>query len=389
AISSMAGGTSQPALETLCNILKGTPHDPFFSFKALGEIADYFKNIRKKYQAYESIYTSIDPDAIIYQLPGGMIAHLVTQLKEQNALNRIEEVLNEVPKVRRDFGYPPLVTPISQIVGTQATLNVLGGERYKLITIETKNYLKGLYGKPPANIDEDVRKKILENEEIITVRPADILSPELEKAKSELGDKANSEEDLLSYTLFPKIFLNYLELKEKGLYPLEEIPKDTIERDFAAIHPTKVEFTPHLAPTEFLINVHGESYNVKVSGIGHMTEGKKPYYLYIDDHLVEVIVEPLVEVLPSESGQIDSKATRQSIRPKALTINDVTTTMPGRIAKILVKKGDIVKSGDALLILEAMKMENEILSPIDGRVDEIFVSVGDSVNPDEVLMRIV
>lgn len=388
AISSMAGGTSQPAIESLCNILKGTPHDPFFSFKVLGEIADHFKNIRKKYKAYESEYTSIDPNAIIYQLPGGMIAHLVTQLKDQNALNKIEEVLSEVPKVRRDFGYPPLVTPISQIVGTQATLNVLGGERYKFITIETKNYFKGLYGATPANLDEDVRKKILENEVVFRVRPADILPPELDKAKAELGDKAKSEEDVLSYTLFPKIFINYLESKEKGLYP-EEDTKDVLEKSTTVTETLKTEFKPHLAPTEFVISVHGESYNVKVSGTGHIMNGKRPYYIYVDDHLVEVMVEPLVEVLPSESGQIDTKAIRQSTRPKALSINDVTTTMPGRVAKILVKKGDLVKSGDSLLVLEAMKMENEILSPVDGKVEEIFVSIGDSVNPDEALMRIV
>lgn len=390
AISSMAGGASQPATESLCNILKGTPRDPFFSFKLLGEIADYFKNIRRKYKAYESEYTFIDPNAFIYQLPGGMVAHLVNQLKEQNALNRIDEILNEIPKVRRDFGYPPLVTPISQIVGTQATLNVLGGRRYEFITIETKNYFKGLYGNPPVELDEDIRKKILENEVVFRARPADILSPEMGKARTELGNKAKSEEDVLSYALFPKIFINYLESKEKGFYPEEETKDvDVIAKNTPMTETLKTEFKPNLAPTEFLINVHGESYNVKISGIGHTVNGKKPYFIYVDDYLVEVMVEPLVEVLPSELGQIDTKATKQSTRPKALSINDITSTMPGRIAKILVKIGDLVRKGDPLLILEAMKMENEIVSPVDGRVEDIFVSIGDSVNPDEALMRIV
>lgn len=383
AISSMASGTSQPALETLCNILRGTPYDPSYNFKVMGEISDHFKNVRKKYHAFESEYTSIDPNAMIYQLPGGMISNLANQLREQNALDRMEEVMDEVPHVRQDFGYPPLVTPSSQIVGTQATLNVLTGERYKVITIETKNYFKGLYGKSPAPIDEDVRKKIVGSDEIITGRPADTLLPELENAKKELGDKAVSEEDIISYALFPKIFLTYLELKEKG-FP----PEEAVEKQAGPIQEQKSEPAPHLAPTEFLINVHGESYNIKVSGTGHKTDGKRPYFIYVDDHLVEVIVEPLVEVLPSESGKIDAKATKQSIRPKALTLGDVTTAMPGRIAKILVNKGDTVKSGDPVLIIEAMKMENEIHSPIDGKVEDIFVSVGDSVNPDEALIKI-
>lgn len=384
AISSMSSGASQPALETLCNILRGTPYDPYFNFKRMGEISDYFKNIRKKYQAFESEYTSIDPNAMIYQLPGGMISNLAHQLREQNALDRMEEVMDEVPHVRQDFGYPPLVTPTSQIVGTQAMLNVLNVERYKVITIETKNYFKGLYGMPPTPIFEDIRKKIVGNDEIITGRPADILPPELENAKKELGDKATSEEDILSYVLFPKIYLNYLELKDKG-FPPEEL----VEKHAVPVKEQKIEIAPHLAPTEFLINVHGESYNIKVSGTGHKADGMRPYFIYVDDHLVEVIVEPLVEVLPSESGQIDAKATKQSIRPKALSVGDVTTALPGRIAKILVKKGDSIRSGDVLLIIEAMKMENEIHSPVDGKVEEIYVSVGDSVNPDEALIKII
>ena len=379
AISSMASGTSQPALETLCNILRDTPYDPCFDFKAMGEIADHFKNVRKKYKAFESEYTSMDPNALIYQVPGGMISNLANQLREQDELGRMEEVMNEVPRVREDFGFPPLVTPSSQIVGTQATLNILTGERYKVITSETKNYLKGLYGKPPAPVNEDIRKKILGDEEVITGRPADILPPELENAKKELGDKATSEEDILSYALFPKIFLAYLDLKEKG-FPPEE-PK------ISAPEP-KSETSSHLAPSEFMINVHGESYHVKVGGAGHKVSGRKPYFLYVDDHLVEVMVEPLVEVLPSESGKIESGVTKQSTRPKALAPGDITTAMPGKIVKIVVKKGDYVKPGDTVLVIEAMKMENEIHSTIDGKVEEIFVSVGDSVNPDEILVKL-
>ncbi len=380
AISSMASGTSQPALEVLCNILKDTPYNPNFDFRLMGQIADHFKKVRKKYAFFESEYTSIDPNAIIYQVPGGMLSNLAHQLKEQDALDKMEEVLNEVPKVREEFGYPPLVTPSSQIVGTQATLNIITGERYKVITSETKNYLKGLYGKPPASVNEDIRRKILGDDKPIVGRPADNLPSELENAKKELGDKATCEEDIISYALFPKIFLNYLEQKEMGFPPEEPKVPEKVEQTSEPV--------PHLAPSEFIINVHGESYHVKVGGAGHKTEGKRPYFLYVDDHLVEVIVEPLFEVLPSEMGKVDARATKQSIRPKAIEPGDITTAMPGRIVKIMVKKGDSVKSGDTVMVIEAMKMENEIHSPLDGIVLDIFVSVGDSVNPDEVLAQI-
>lgn len=380
AISSMASGTSQPALETLCNILRGSHYDPAFDFQTLDQINDHFKAARKNYGHLESEFTGIDPKAVIYQVPGGMISNLANQLKEQNALHRMPEVMNEVPVVREDFGYPPLVTPSSQIVGTQATLNVLTGERYKVVTSETRNYLKGLYGKPPAPVNEEVQKKVLVDEEIVTARPADLLEPELPKAREELGDKAKSDEDVISYVLFPKIFLEFADLREKGFPP--EPPKET-----AMAAP--VEAGSNLAPSEFMINVHGEAFHVKVGGKGHKSEGKRPYFLYVDNTLVEVLVEPLVEVLPSEEGMIDAKKTSgSSKRPKAEAPGDITTAMPGSVVKMKAQKGDSVKEGDTILIVEAMKMENEIHTPVAGTVEEIYVAEGDVVNPDEVLVRI-
>ena len=378
AISSMASGTSQPPLETMCNILRETVYDPSCDFRVMSEVAEHFRIVRKKYHALESEYTGVDPNALIYQVPGGMLSNLANQLRDQNALDRMDEVMNEVPRVRKDFGYPPLVTPSSQIVGTQATLNVLTGERYKVVTSETKNYLKGLYGKSPAPVDEEIMKKVLGDEEAVTVRPAKLLEPELEQARKELGDKARNEEDVLSYVLFPKIFLEFAELREKG-FPPEEPKIPTQE--------TKAEGS-QLAPSEFMIHIHGEAYHIKVGGKGHKSEGKRPYFLYVDDQLVEVFVEPLVEVIPTDEGKIDMKATGQSIRPKAQFPGDVTTAMPGTVVKIKAKKGDTVKAGDTVLIIEAMKMENEIHTPIDGVIEQIFVSEGDMVNPDEVLVRI-
>ena len=378
AVSSMAGGTSQPPLETIVHILRGTPLDTGLDLKQIAQVTEHFKTVRKKYNAFESEYTGIDPNSIFYQVPGGMISNLASQLKEQNALHRMEEVMAEVPRVREDFGFPPLVTPSSQIVGTQATLNILTGERYKVVTSEVKNYLKGLYGKPPAPVNEDIRKKILGDEPVVEVRPADLLEPEMEKARKEVGDKAKSEEDVISYALFPKIFLEFAELREKG-FPPEELKKPAVPQSGA-------EAGPHLAPSEFMVNVHGESYHIKVGGKGHKSEGKRPYFLYVDNQLVEVLVEPLVEVVPTEEGKISPTVGGQSRRPKAKEQGDVTAPMPGTVNKIKVKVGDKVKAGDTMLIIEAMKMENEVHTPISGEVKEIHVKEGDSVNPDEALV---
>ncbi|MCS7215641.1 MAG: sodium-extruding oxaloacetate decarboxylase subunit alpha [Thermodesulfovibrio sp.] len=376
-ISTMAGGTSQPPLETICHILKGSERDPQFNMELLDEIADYFYEVRKKYKHLESEYIGPDPKVIVYQVPGGMLSNLVNQLREQNALHRIKEVMEEIPHVREDFGYPPLVTPSSQIVGTQATLNVLTGERYKTVTKETKNYFKGLYGKPPVPVNEEVRKKILGDEEFITVRPADLLPPEFEKAKAELKDKAKSDEDVLSYCLFPKIYLEFLEAKEKGLK--EEVVIQKKEEQISS--------SLNLAPTEFIINLFGEAYHVKVGGKGHKVDNKRPYFLYVNNQLVEVIVESLQEIVPTEEGKVEIKS-KDSIRPRATEAGDVTSPMPGTVVKIKTKKGNRVKAGDTVVIVEAMKMENEIHAPIDGIVEEIYVKEGEMVNPDEVMIRI-
>ena len=380
ATSSMASGTSHPPIEVLINVLKGTKSDPGLDLGLLAEISEYFSEVRKKYKNFESDFTGIDPNVLIYQVPGGMTSNLASQLKEQNALHRMKEVLEEVPKVRKDFGYPPLVTPTSQIVGTQATLNVLTGGRYKVITSETKNYLKGLYGRPISPINEKVRKKAIGKEEWIDARPADLIPPELDRLKEEVKGKARDIDDVLTYGLFPKVALEFFEKREKG-----ELGKD-IDLLLGS-KPQKDEIPiPHLAPREFNIKVHGETYHVKIGGLGHPTEEGYPYFIYVDDQLEEVLVESLVEVVPSEIGKIDRKAGGHSIRPKATEKGDVTTAMPGAVVSIKVKVGDKVKAGDTVLTVEAMKMENEIHTPINGYVKQIFVVEGDKVNPDEVLV---
>jgi pyruvate carboxylase subunit B len=192
--------------------------------EVLEEIAEYFKVVRKKYAAYESAFTAVDPAVLVWQIPGGMISNLSSQLKEQGALDRMDEVMEEVPRVRRELGYPPLVTPTSQIVGTQATLNVLMG-RYKMITKETKAYVQGFYGRPPGPIDPEIQKLCIGDETPITTRPADSLEPELPLRRAELEQKGIrfSEEDLLSYALFPQVALEFFERRDRTERPLQEV----------------------------------------------------------------------------------------------------------------------------------------------------------------------
>lgn len=381
AISSMASGTSQPPVETIARILQGGPRDPKLDMTLLTEIADYFVDVRKKYKAFESDYTGVDPRVLTYQIPGGMTSNLALQLSEQNALDRMKEVLEEVPKVREDFGFPPLVTPSSQIVGTQATLNVLTGERYKVITTETKNYLKGLYGRPWGPINEEIQRRGTDGEALITCRPADLLEPELEKAKEKLekeddiGDK--NIEDILSYALFPKVALDFFNNKEQPA--VEKMAQSNLDDE----HPV-----PLLAPSEYNIKVHGETFHVKVGGMGYPGEEGRPYFIYIDGHLEEVMVESLLEVVPSAEGKIDSHTGGLSVRPKVTHDGDVTTPMPGAVVSVKVKRGDQVKAGEVVLIIEAMKMQSEVHTSIDGIVKEIYVQEGDKVNPDEVLIEV-
>src|SRR5690606_2141461 len=202
AISAFASGTSHPATESQVAALKGTGFDSGLDLELLGEIADYFREVRKKYHQFESEFTREDVSVQINQVPGGMMSNLANQLKEQNALDRIRDVFAEIPRVREDLGYPPLVTPTSQIVGTQAVLNVLAGERYKTITNEVKRYLQGGYGQPPAAVNDTIRQKAIGNEAMIEGRPADHIAAEMDRLTNEIGDLAENAEDVLTFAMF-------------------------------------------------------------------------------------------------------------------------------------------------------------------------------------------
>ncbi len=224
AISSMSMGTSHPPTESMVAALNGTDRATGMDIGLLEEISEYFRNVRKKYKAYESAFTAVDPAVLMWQIPGGMISNLSNQLKEQGALDRMPEVMEEVPRVRKELGYPPLVTPTSQIVGTQATLNVLMG-RYKMVTKETRGLVQGYYGRTPAAIDPDVQKLVIGDEEPITARPADLLEPELPKRRAELDELGikYTEEDLISYAMFPQVALEFFARRDRSERPKEEL----------------------------------------------------------------------------------------------------------------------------------------------------------------------
>ena len=216
AISSLALGTSQPPTESLVSMLSGTPYDTGLDLKLIVEISKYFAEARKKYHAFEVGMGGVDTDVLVYQIPGGMTSNLVSQLREQGAEDRLPEVLQELPRVRAELGYPSLVTPTSQIVGTQAVLNVILGERYKMVPNEVRAYVRGLYGKPPAPVDENIRKRIIGDEKPFEGRPADLLSPEYDKAAKESEGYAKSEEDVLSYAIFPQVAMPFFKKRAAG-----------------------------------------------------------------------------------------------------------------------------------------------------------------------------
>jgi pyruvate carboxylase subunit B len=380
-ISPLAGGTSHPATETLVASLQNTPYDTGLDLTSFQPITEHFRTVRRKYRQFESDFTGVDAEILTSQIPGGMLSNLAAQLTEQNALDRMKEVLDEVPRVRKEMGYPPLVTPTSQIVGTQATLNVLTGERYKVITTETKNYFLGLYGRAPGQVDLDIMARATGDETPIKTRPADRLEPELDEAKKELPASAQSAEDQLSFVLFPAIASDFFEAREKG-----DLTPEPLDVGSAKGPSTAHEL--HLAPVEFNVTVHGETYHVKVSGSGRKVDGRKPYYIRVNDKLEEVSLEPIQEVLAGvpESPEIGTGGKPK--RPRPTKPGDVAPPMPGRVVKVLVAVNDCVKAGDPLLIIEAMKMESRVPAPIDGKVSAILVNDGDNVKTDETVIQL-
>jgi len=341
AMSPFALGTSQPPTESIVASVQGTARDTGINLMDLRAIRNECLKIRKKYEGlFTPVAERVDSDVLIYQLPGGMITNLVSQLQDQDALDKMEAVLDEIPRVRQDLGYPPLVTPTSQIVGTQAVFNVLTGGRYKTISNEVKDYVKGQYGRSPGPISDEIRTIIIGDEEVITVRPADLLAPMYEKMKAEATGAGliKKEEDVLTYILYPAIAPSFL----KGERKAEPIPSAVQKKETSLSMPSSMQ-----------VEVDGETFTVRILAIGDQpVEGKQK------------AAEP----------------------PKSDIPGGVKSNMQGMVLKIMVGRGDKVKAGDTLVVLEAMKMENPISSPRDGVVKEIFVDAGDTVLAGDVLL---
>ncbi len=376
AISSMSWGTSHSPTESMVVAFRGTPYDTGLDLELLQDIGSYFHEVRKKYHQFESEHSGVDTRVQVNQVPGGMISNLAHQLREQGALQRMPEVLAEIPRVREDLGYPPLVTPTSQIIGTQAVLNVLTARRYKNITSEVKLYLQGRYGRAPGPVNETVRRMAIGDEEVISCRPADTLKPEMARLTAAAGSIASSEEDVLTYAMFPEVGRAFLEARAASLLVPEQVQTAPV-----------VPGPATAAPTEFNVTVHGETYHLKITGAGHRSEHRRPFYVTVDGMPEEILVETLTEGIAAE-GSVATRPSRVSHRPKASKEGHVTSSMPGTVVAVMVQPGEHVEAGDPVLVIEAMKMENEVPAPVAGTVKAVYASKGDSVNPDEVLLEI-
>lgn len=373
--SALAEGTSHPCTQAMVATLAGTQWDSGLDLELMEKGAEALRETRKKYKKYESEYNQIDTRVLINQIPGGMISNMANQLKEQGALDKMDLVLSEVPKVREDLGFPPLVTPSSQIVGTQATLNILSGERYKTVTTETRNIVKGLYGKTPAPISSELRKKVLGNDEAITCRPADLLEPELPKAKEEAKAFLKFETDVISYAIFGAVAKEYFEQRNSGTLKPEPL-----------MDPNSSLNNSNL-PDEFSVTIHGETYNIKIEGAGHKSQDVRPFFVRVDGDLKEVFVEAEYNE-EHANEQTTTKKSKAGKLPQATQKCHISAPMPGTLTKIKVEIGTEVKKGDTVAIVEAMKMENEVHATVDGKVEEIFAKEGMQVNPDDAIMLI-
>ncbi|MEH6595838.1 MAG: sodium-extruding oxaloacetate decarboxylase subunit alpha [Colwellia polaris] len=362
AISSMSMTYGHSPTETIVSIVEGTQRDTGLDMTKLAEVAAYFRDVREKYAQFEGSLRGIDARILLAQVPGGMLTNMESQLKEQGAADKLDEVLTEIPKVRKELGYIPLVTPTSQIVGTQAVLNVLTGERYKSITKETAGVLKGEYGKTAAPVDAALQARVLDGKEAITCRPADLLDPEMETISAELQQIATEKnitlaedtiDDVLTYALFPQIGLKFLENRNNpdAFEPAPTKP----EAKSAAVS----------APTSSSANTGPESYAVSVDG--------KVY---------DVVVAP--------GGSIENiQQTTSTPAPSSAGGEDLKAPLAGNIFKVLVNEGDNVEEGEVVLIMEAMKMETEIRATKAGEISSIHAREGDSVAVGDVLLSLV
>ncbi|MDH5456907.1 MAG: pyruvate carboxylase subunit B, partial [Gammaproteobacteria bacterium] len=360
AVSSMSMTYGHSPTESLVAILEGTGRATGLDIRAIEEIASYFREVRKKYAKFEGSLKGVDSRILVAQVPGGMLTNLENQLREQNAGDKIDEVLEEIPQVRRDLGMLPLVTPTSQIVGTQAVINVLSGSRYTTITKETSGVLKGEYGATPAPVNKELQDRVLEGGEPLTCRPADVLEPELEKQTKELHHVAIERkirladavvDDVLTYALFPQIGIRFLQNRNNP-DAFEPVPTG------ASSAPAATEPAPSPGGAGvYSVRVNGKEFSVEVAESGQ-----------------------LAAVAPAAAPAAPTPATGGGRQVKAV--------LAGNIFKVHVAPGVAVKEGDPLLVVEAMKMETAIAAPCSGTVTDVHVAEGDKVAVGDVLVAI-
>ncbi|ECG2359477.1 pyruvate carboxylase subunit B, partial [Salmonella enterica subsp. enterica serovar London] len=360
AISSMSATYGHPATEALVATLVGTEHDTGLDILKLENIAAYFREVRKKYHAFEGQLKGYDSRILVAQVPGGMLTNLESQLKQQNAADKLDQVLAEIPRVREDLGFIPLVTPTSQIVGTQAVLNVLTGERYKTIAKETAGILKGEYGHTPVPVNAALQARVLDGGAPVTCRPADLLKPELAELEADVRRQAqekgitlagNAIDDVLTVALFPQIGLKFLENRHNPA-AFEPVPQAEAAQPVAKAAASGI----------YTVEVEGKAFVVKVSDGGDISQ--------------------LTAAVPAASS-----APVQAAAPAGAG-TPVTAPLAGNIWKVIATEGQTVAEGDVLLILEAMKMETEIRAAQAGTVRGIAVKSGDAVSVGDTLMTL-
>lgn len=353
------------ATESVVSIFEGGEHETGLDIAKLEEISAYFREVRKKYAEFEGSLKGVDSRILVAQVPGGMLTNMENQLRQQGAEDKLDEVLAEIPRVRQDLGYIPLVTPTSQIVGTQAVINVLMGERYKNIAKETAGVLRGEYGATPAPVNSEVQAKVLEDgESAITCRPADLIDDEMDALTEEFSKLRDQHslktkqgddyiDDVLSYALFPQVGLNFIQNRENA----------------SAFEPVPTGRSSNSAPVTdkgdeiYTVEVEGQKFTVTVADGGDITGIK--------------------------NLNNQSLASNNATNTAAITGGDpVTAPLAGNVIKVMVKAGQTVQAGDTVLILEAMKMETNVSAPKDGQITSIDVSEGDTVTLGDVLLTI-
>ncbi len=369
AISSMSMTYGHSPTESVVAILQGTERDTGLDLDKLADIAAYFRTVRKKYAKFEGSLRGVDSRILVAQVPGGMLTNMENQLREQGAADRMDEVLAEIPQVREDLGYIPLVTPTSQIVGTQAVLNVLTGERYKSISRETAGVLKGEYGATPAPVNAELQARVLEGDAPITCRPADLLEPEMDALAEELAGLAEEQgirlepgerrsDDVLTYALFPQVGLRFLANRGNADAFEPHPDAETVAETPAPAAPAAPAAAAPGGPAVYTVKVDGQPFVVEV------TEGGE---------VASVAASPAQETAPAAA-------------PAAGDGDPLPAPLAGNIVRVAVAAGDPVSAGDVVLTLEAMKMETEVRAPRDGTVVSVAVAAGDAVHVGDTLL---